>query len=573
MKKGVFLLLLVGLFATSAFAQDKDLYIYQVDPLEKVLKDRQYFKDEVDTIRAARGETASVQLVIKAKNELQNFSAKVIQVSSGSSNIPGAETGWVGYVKVGRKYEHPSKDLLRSESDYFPDPIVTDTTVNLLQNEVQPLWITVPVPRNTVPGIYRGKVELSGYAGNKKRIWQREFFIKVYSVTISTTSLLISNWSDHHSQHALKLLNNGNPVEHFSDLYWDIVKKEAKMVASHGENVYRIYPVWSTQFKLENGKYEFDFSRFDKELELFEAAGNLARIEGGHLAWRYAGWNDPFYVEVPLEANEETNKLPTYVVPFKQENSLRRVLLPISDQRAQNFLNQFLPGLRDHLAKKGWLNKYIQHIADEPVPENAESYRQISNYVKKHLPNTQIIDAVLTSKELAGTIDIWVPILDVLHRDINFYKDLQSKGKELWFYTCLNPQGNYANRFIELPLIQTRFLHWINYKYNAVGYLHWGLNYWGGSSPFEGDASRDIMLPAGDNWIIYPGYRKFYSSIRFEAMRDGIHDYELLKMLEKKDPQKAKEYANIFIRNFNEYDSNVTYFRYVRKAILEQLSR
>ena len=41
----------------------------------------------------------------------------------------------------------------------------------------------------------------------------------------------------------------------------------------------------------------------------------------------------------------------------------------------------------------------MQHIADEPTAK-VESYRQISGYVKKHLPDEDI-DAVLTSKELA----------------------------------------------------------------------------------------------------------------------------------------------------------------------------
>lgn len=121
----------------------------------------------------------------------------------------------------------------------------------------------------------------------------------------------------------------------------------------------------------------------------------------------------------------------------------------------------------------------MQHIADEPTARNAPSYGAISEYVKKHLPGVPVFDAVLTSKELAGTIDVWVPVLDVIHRDWKFYQDLKKQGKEIWFYTCVGPRGNYANRFLEQPLVQTRILHWINYKYGLAGYLHWGLNFWG----------------------------------------------------------------------------------------------
>ncbi|MDR3232658.1 MAG: DUF4091 domain-containing protein [Planctomycetaceae bacterium] len=37
-------------------------------------------------------------------------------------------------------------------------------------------------------------------------------------------------------------------------------------------------------------------------------------------------------------------------------------------------------------------------------------------------------------------------------------------------------------------------------------------------------------------FIVYPAENKVYSSIRFAAMRDGIADYELLKLLAAKNP-------------------------------------
>lgn len=43
-------------------------------------------------------------------------------------------------------------------------------------------------------------------------------------------------------------------------------------------------------------------------------------------------------------------------------------------------------------------------------------------------------------------------------------------------------------------------------------------------------------LPGGDSWIVYPNNGKLYGSIRLEAMRDGIADYTLLKMLERRIP-------------------------------------
>ena len=558
---------------TLARAQQQSLYIYQADPLEKILKDRAYFKDEVDTIRVARGETASVQLVLKARQELEKVEASLEAPSNGNFKLQNGEAGWLGYVKVNRKYDPPSRDLIRSPSDYFPDPILTDTAVSMEQGAVQPLWITIPVPVSAEPGLYKGTALITAGSGRKAARYRKDFYIRVYPVTVAKTSLLISNWSAHFSPEALAYMNNGVPVESYSPLYWEFLKKHAAIMAAHGQNVHRIYPVWMTRYSLQNGRFSFDFSMFDKEAEIFEAAGALERLEGGHLAWRSGAWDEPFYVEIPVPDTEANRKLQPSPAPVKVNNGMRLVKVPLEDPRVKEFYDQFLPALKEHLEQKGWLHKYMQHIADEPVPKNADSYQAISAYVKKYLPGVKIFDAVLTSKELAGAIDVWVPVLDVLHRDFDFYKGLQQKGKEIWFYTCVGPRGNYANRFIEQPLLQTRYLHWINYKYNVTGYLHWGLNYWTGFKDPFGEAARDRgRLPAGDCFIIYPGYHKLYSSIRFEAMRDGIYDYELLKMLEKKNAARAKAMAGDIIANFNQYDGSVSYFRQVRKNLLEALA-
>ncbi|HBX21696.1 glycoside hydrolase domain-containing protein [Limibacterium fermenti] len=553
------------------FSINKEVYLYQVDPLKKVLKEQAYFRDVVDTVRVARGETASVQIVVKGLVGIENMRARVIDVSSVSSKLTGT-TGWVGYVHVGRSYNPPSKDIIRSASGYFPDPILPDSAFSIEQGEVQPLWVSVPTTASTSPGLYKGQVEITGKIGKENKRWRKDFYIRVYPVTLQKSPLLITNWSAHFSPITLSYLNNNKTVEAYSPLYWELIELHADIMAAHRQNVHRIYPVWHTLYTYKEGKYTFDFTRFDQEAGIFDKVGALERIEGGHLAWRSGAWNDPFFVEVPLPDNEETRKLKASPNPKKVENGIRFALLPVDDERAKNFLTQFLPALKEHLEKKGWLNRYMQHIADEPTAKNASSYVTISNYIHQFLPGVKVIDAVLTSKELAGAIDIWVPVLDVFHKDFNFYQDLKKQGKEIWFYTCVGPRGNYANRFIELPLNQTRYLHWINYKYDATGYLHWGLNYWEKDQLYA-DASRDRgRLPAGDNCIIYPGYRKLYTSIRFETMRDGIDDYQLLKMVEKKDPVKAKGFVDSIILNFNEYDESIAFFRKIRKEMLEFLS-
>ena len=109
---------------------------------------------------------------------------------------------------------------------------------------------------------------------------------------------------------------------------------------------------------------------------------------------------------IPVEASEE-NKVNTNALSKEGANNtqIRMVNLPLNDSRAKNFLSQFPPAFKKHLEEKGWLNKYMQHIGDEPLPSNADSYLEISDYVRKYMSGVKILDAVLTSKELNDGID------------------------------------------------------------------------------------------------------------------------------------------------------------------------
>ncbi len=121
----------------------------------------------------------------------------------------------------------------------------------------------------------------------------------------------------------------------------------------------------------------------------------------------------------------------------------------------------------------------------------------------------------------------------------------------------------------------TRLLHWINFRYGVTGYLHWGYNYW------SSDAFRQVsvyaeggalILPAGDSWIVYPGKDGPLDSIRYEAMRDGIVDHELLSRLAERDADATRRLAEKHVIDFNKYDSDVSTFRASRREMLELLS-
>src|SRR6185437_959535 len=166
------------------------------------------------------------------------------------------------------------------------------------------------------------------------------------------------------------------------------------------------------------------------------------------------------------------------------------------------------------------------------------------------------------------------------HHHFDYYKNLQSAGKELWFYTCGGPQWEYANRMIQIPLIKTRLLPWIDFRYGATGYLHWGYNFWKRDPDPKkvieaayGAGRPDVV--AGDEWVVYPRRNGLgvIDSIRWEAQRDGCEDHELLSQLAERNPDAAHELAAKQILDFNSYQTDITAFRKTHRELLLLLSR
>jgi len=535
-----------------------------LDPLQKVFPESNYFAPMEAHADVARGEHASFQFVVRANADIKNLKVEVSAPVSGESTLSDILTGFVSFVKVGRASPEPSNDSYTPMSGYFPDPIIYEESRDVKFGTAQAIWVSVKIPVDCKTGIYKGTAKIDGEIDGKSFSESKAFEIEVFKPVIEKSSLWVTNWF---FLDRLSYLNNNEPVEKHSELYWELSRILARTLADYRQNVAMISPFDHTEFSYVDGKWGFDFTNFNLMVNLFIDEGVIGRLEGGHLGSRIDGdWLGPFGLHVPVLGDEEKDK----------------ELRPLDNPETKEFYRAFLPAFVENIKAKGWEKQYIQHIADEPIDENVESYIEISKFLKSLVPDLKVIEACHTH-QLENMVDIWVPQMNFLKDGLDFYADRQTKGDEAWYYTCLAPKGEWANRFVELPLIKTRLLHWVNFKHNIPGYLHWGFNFWGSNSgivtaedPYD-DVSGMIVssgniLPGGDCWITYPGYKTIYPSIRLEAMRDGIVDYELLKMYSEKFPEKAKTMVGTTVYGFEHFDINIDEFRKKRRELLQDLS-
>ncbi|GHT39289.1 hypothetical protein AGMMS49965_04870 [Bacteroidia bacterium] len=543
----------------------KDLvYCVQVDPLEKIFKEQMYFVENTDTAAVAKGETASFQWDFHSKVPVTNLKIEAGDLTNGESRIPVGLKAFVGYVLAPSNCHNcgstnlPTKKIYDPVSRLFPDPLLEIETVDVPALSNQPLWVGYNIPRDAQAGVYSGKITISGEINGKSFSLKKQIAAKVYDVTVPEQTLWVTNW---YFPEYLSKMNRDQAVEPFSERYWELLKILANSMRDHGQNVYIIRSRPEFQLaddglpelivaKKEGSQYTFDFTNFDKTVEILIREGGLKRIEGCHFGSKMNGWDSDIGIAVPGAG-----------------------LLPLSNDTARNYLSQFVPALYDHLRAKGWDKMYIQHIADEP--SKVQSYIDAVKFIRTLAPDMKVIEATVQGAKVVGCVQVFVPLITYYEKEVEFYKAQQAAGNEVWYYiSCEDRQGNYVNRFYERELIQTRLLHWFSYRYNLTGYLHWGFNCWENvSGTPDLYVDNQLNLPAGDVCIVYPDYNKVYSSIRLEAERDGIADYELLKLLEAKYPDKALELSRSVVRNYNSYDYNISSFRQKRIQMLEWLSK
>jgi len=523
--------------------------VWVADPLVKILPDSPVPTEPETAIKinAVRNEYESAQVIVTAGSDISKLAVKVSPVTGSLGVMPRVEAQFLGFILVEKGAPNtPPEHLIAQAPAGLPDPILEMKLVSVKAGRNQPVWLTIFVPKQTAPGTYTATVEILADSESATV----PLSVRVHPVTLpDERTLYLTNWF------SASNIAGAHGLEKWSEPFWKMLEAYAWCMADHRQNVVitRIFELITARDD-GNGNLTFDFSLFDRWVELFKRAGVIGIIEGGHLAGRGEWEAKDFDAYRPVTANPDgsVQKNP----PVKATSDEER-----------RFLSQFLPALQKHLEEKNWSDIYLQHLTDEPIAVNAESYKKLASFVREFAPKLRTIDASMCT-EIAGSIDIWVPLPPELEAKLSFFQERKKLGDDVWFYTCLVPRGKYMNRFLDYPLVETRLLHWMNFKYGLTGYLHWGLNHWHGD-PFK-DVPDDI-LPPGDSHIVYPGKRGPLSSIRLEALRDGVEDYELLKLLGKKNPKKARRICDSVVRTMTDYTLDPAAFRAARMKLIEAL--
>jgi hypothetical protein len=550
MKKALLILILAGIFAGHPFAQ---LQKGQVDPRQAVVPDWHYqpeytsdkpsdpaswekqshglnvafgttdvlyLRSEVPQLTGIsssweatgwKGERLNAQLLVWSPDTLHQVRLATGDLSDSKGNVLKKDiisASMVRYVLSNFSYGSKGGSCDASSTDtafLLPDRLEKFDRFELPGRSLRPVWISFEIPRDALPGDYNGFVEVLSEKSHSR-----------LPVTIRVQEQLLPR--PHEWKYRLDLWQNPwviawyYHVDPWSEEHIALLKKHMKLYADAGGKyitTYAVHSPWSDNsymiegtmidwLKRKDGSWKFDYSIFDQYVQTAMEVG----IDEAITVYTPVPWGNRFrYME------ESTG------------NYVYEEWAPGSPE-FKSFWSIFLNDLREHLSKKEWLGKTYLGINENELEYTLAAAR----IIKENSKDWKITYAGNWHPELTRILDDYSPVIGSEPSQQQL-AERKSRGATTSFYICCFPAR--PNTFVFSPPVEGRFVSWYASAYGYDGFLRWAYDAWPADPVRD---ARHTLWPAGDCFLVYPGAN---SSIRFEKLREGIVDYEKIRILKE----------------------------------------
>jgi len=509
------------------------LELYQTSSLNKTLMDSANPPLPLNKMSCLKGEEVSYQIVTRFNyDDVYKVFMSINVDSILSECITVREVGQVpcelpAYIRTPADRENDC--YISTKPGLYPDPLfeIRDNTVELIPNYFRSFWITIKTDENTPVGVHPINIKFESKEFNIDS--EVKFELEVIDAKLPQQELIVTQWF--HSD----CLADYYQCEVFSEKHWSIIEKFIKTAVENGINMI-LTPVFTPPLDTEVGgerptvqlvdifksgdRYLFNFDKLKKWVEMCKRNG-VKYYEVSHL---FTQWGANFAPKIVVNENgQETKKFGWHTAA--------------DDPEYVEFLNQFLPKLRGFFEAEKVSDNVYYHISDEPHLPDKESYKRARNIVSPLLEGCKILDACSTFEFYSEKL-VDIPAI-VLYKIKPF---IDAGVRKMWTYYCGTDCKEVSNRFIAQKSLFNRIIALQLYKYDAVGFLQWGYNFYYSQlskeliDPFLTTDSRNAF-PSGDAFSVYPGKNGVIESLRLKVFKEALQDLSALKLLEKCMPK------------------------------------
>ncbi|NQT27245.1 DUF4091 domain-containing protein [candidate division KSB1 bacterium] len=485
--------------------------------------DRRYERDTFPDLQetkncsftAWRGERVHGQFVIWTGTGLKDVTLSTTDLMSTSGAMISAKCVVPFYVRYTLGKEQLQGDILEPAKP-----------IDIPAASTRPIWLSINVPVDAVPGTYSGQLQVKDASDHSVH----------FNLKVEVLSQVLpgpKDWTFHLDlwQHpwAIARIHGLKP---WSPDHWAKLKDVLTLVANAGQKcltttivdrpwgqqTYDAFDTMVRPTRRTDGTWTYDYSLFDKYVEFGFKCGISQQIN--------------CYSMVPFGNN----------LYYQDEASgeYKKITAKPGTAVYDDYWSPFLKDFTTHLKKKGWFD--ITTIAmDERHLEDMNSMIALIDSVSPDFKITLAANKNLTS------------IIDRVH-DYCFFSGFKpdtvlnlkraEQGKQTTTYVCCVPKRPNTFTF-SLPAEST-WLGWYAASKRYTGLLRWALCSYT-EDPLRTTDYPRRSWPTGDCFLIYPGPR---SSIRFERLREGIQDYEKIRVL-RETFEKQGEYGKAHLASLN----------------------
>lgn len=504
-----------------------------ISSLEKVFVDQKIddFKS-LEYISALKGERLSLQLLYATEDDYNSPDRLRLVPKIHGALAQYATLRSVKQVAVSYPAERgfTDEEYLRTTPGLYPDLLASlnydgkaALGLDVTRGVPESLWIELDLPADVPAGEHPLSVEITDESGNL--LAKVEITVEVINACLPEQKLIFTQWI-----HCDSLAEYYN-VPAWSERHWEIIENYAKEAVRSGVNML-LTPVFTlaldtaiggerltTQLvgvKKNGGRYTFDYTLLGRWIDMCDRVG-IKYLEISHF---FTQWGATHAPKIMATVDGEYKRI------FGWDTDAH-------GEEYKKFLHSFIKSFLNYMKKRGDDKRCFFHVSDEPNDEQLEDYKKSKRIVAGLLKDYVIMDA-LSSYEFykRGIVKTPIPATDSIKKFID------GKVEGLWTYYCGGQRQKVSNRFIAMPSYRTRSIGMQMYKYNIVGFLHWGFNFYKNQhscnlvNPYL-DQGGENWVSAGDTFSVYPATDGTpLESLRIPVFFSGLCDMRAMQLCE-----------------------------------------
>ena len=469
-------------------------------------------------IHAWKGERANIQAVLYSKSDHGMMKVRMTEwkKDGAATGINGGEARFVNYV-ITDDYVACGNHPMTLPQWLVADVIDQDKPHAVPAMETRPVWCTIEVPRDIEAGEYTTALEVLNENDEVVKSLALTVNVNSHSLpTVANQKFHLDLWQQPYS------VSRYYKVERWSDEHLEALRPYLAALGRAGQRsvtAILFYEPWGEQThdlfdpmiqttKKSDGSWAYDYTVFDKYVELCAEYGIDKQIN----CFSMVPWDMSFRYYDEATGSYKNIKTTTGTSQYRE------------------LWTSFLTAFKAHLQEKGWFEK--TNIA---MDERAES--DLNNAYA--IANGFGFNCALAGNYHSSLCGTYRDLCAQLGQEHMFTADqLASRKAKGWittFYTsCANSEPNiYTNSY---PA-EAAYLPIYAAQMNLDGYLHWSWINWD-EHPLTD--SRFRKFGSGDTYCYYPGNR---SSVRFERLIEGIHQFEKIHILREEYKNDSEKLA------------------------------